>query len=160
MQTDLQNSVKIYDSAEQFSALLLTNLVIDESEEELLLGLHELIEFKKSTNYKPYKALSDEDYRENYLIHDENIGSKNHRKKNGKEDYNAELSYLSRIFANAHKNCHRFNAIRRIQGIDSFQDESPSTLSTLYFMEIAGVADYMLYLLITNPKNYFSAIKI
>jgi hypothetical protein len=160
MQTDLQNSVKIYDSAEQFSALLLTNLVIDESEEELLLGLSELIEFKKLVNYKPFKALSDEYYRENYLTHDDKIRNKLYRKKNGWEEYNTELSYLNRIFTNADKSCDRFNFIRRRQDIESFKDKSPTTLSTLYFMEIAGVADYMLYLLITNPKNYFSAIKI
>lgn len=160
MQTDQHIRVQAYDSAEQFSALLLTNLDIQESEEELLLGLHELIEFKKSVNYKPFKALSEKLNNEDYLIHADDILKRLYRKKSGKEDYNAELSYLNRIFANAHKNCHRFNAIRKIQGIDSFQDKSPSTLSMIYFLEITAVADYRLYSLITNPKHYFSTITI
>ena len=37
MQIDQHIRVQTYDSAEQFSALLLTNLDIHESEEELLL---------------------------------------------------------------------------------------------------------------------------
>ena len=160
MQLEQYNAVNTCDSTEQFLALILINLVIYESEKELLSGLHELVEFKKSVNYMPFKAMSDEFLRIDYSTNDENISNKLHKKKKGWEEYNSELSYLNRIFINADTFCHRFNSIRRRQGIDSFQDKSPRTLLMIYFLEIAAVADYRLYSLITNPKNYFTVYRV
>jgi len=156
MQLPFQNTVKKPETYIKPSEVLVANELLEIDNPRDISDLNELSTFASNSYFGHFERLNLLNDRIDFFVEDEEFDKKLSRKKSSWPQYNKEIKDLIRLFEISYNFYCRLNRMRLKLGFEDFRGEHPIVKSTLLTLRFCGVIDYMLYSLVTNPKEYFS----